>query len=225
MNIVEQLTETLGGLCGDCQQKLKSLVGSQKYNASVRSPREAAIFLLAERIANENNMTRHEMKYGGKEPRCVKARLDFMREAVKGGFKKSEIDRSLGMHPGGTHWLLKTNKVPELKFPKPVRVPGKNFRPADCDEAEKNRRGYTNARSKVRLDGSERLVEGDWRRRKRSLRERSGGQCENIWAGHRCLKAAVDAHHIIRRSKWRDDRLSNLMDVCRECHKLLGGGK
>lgn len=111
-----------------------------------------------------------------------------------------------------------------LMYPKPVRLKGKNIRRADCDEAEKQKRGYTNPRSIVRHDGSEILFKEDWRARVQELRVRSGGVCEEIvpfTSGNRCWKAAADPHHKMKRSVRRDDRLSNLKDLCREHHDLL----
>ena len=112
----------------------------------------------------------------------------------------------------------------QLMFPKPKRLKGRNCRPADRDEAEKKRRGYKHPRSVVRLDGSEVLHGADWRKRRDELRERSDGRCEETvpyTSNQRCWKEAADPHHIVCRSKWRDDRLSNLQALCRDHHDLL----
>jgi hypothetical protein len=95
----------------------------------------------------------------------------------------------------------------------------------------KARLGYKDAKSRVYIGGRERLVGKDWIKRKKQLAERSGGRCERLfkanwgWTGlpnRRCGNQADDAHHIHLRSKERDDRLSNLLHVCRfPCHADL----
>lgn len=97
-------------------------------------------------------------------------------------------------------------------------------------QSKKNRTGVTPA----------------WRQKKAELRDRSGGQCEvrlshreigELWQRSerdafrfaeprlheperwRCLVAARDAHHVVKRSQGRDDRLENLLHVCRRCHE------
>src|SRR5579885_25140 len=106
-----------------------------------------------------------------------------------------------------------------LLFPKPERTKGRGCRVSYRDEEAKRRLGYTNPLSFVRRDGSEVLRGEDWARRMRELGERSGGKCEV----QRCIYRAVDAHHIVMRSRKRDDRLANLLDVCRSCHRSLDG--
>lgn len=88
------------------------------------------------------------------------------------------------------------------------------------DAAEKQRRGYTDPKSFVRNDGSERLYGLDWIRRRRELYRRAQGQCEYVNIS-RCTMDAADPHHIKPRSKGRDDRLSNLQALCRYHHDLL----
>jgi hypothetical protein len=94
----------------------------------------------------------------------------------------------------------------------------------------KRERGYKHAKSKVFASGREILQGLDWTRRVKELAERSGGRCENIikgnWGyygipGGRCIRAADDPHHLQLRSKLRDDRMENLLAVCRTCHELL----
>ena len=83
------------------------------------------------------------------------------------------------------------------------------------DEETKRKRGYVEAKSVVKMDGSERLVGRDWKRRKQELAARSGGRCEWVNSdGERCRSAARDPHHIIERSRHRDDRAENLLAVC-----------
>ena len=110
----------------------------------------------------------------------------------------------------------------QLAFSKPQKKRGQNCVAWLRDDAEKQRRGYTDPRSFVRLDGSEVLHRVDWLKRKQELGERSGGRCEYMdEVGFRCVWDADDPHHIIPRSKKRDDRLSNLVALCRGCHRAL----
>ncbi len=63
--------------------------------------------------------------------------------------------------------------------------------------------------------------------------ERCGGRCEQIVSPAmefygpelRCRADADDAHHVIRRSVKRDDRLENLKALCRYHHDLLDSRK
>jgi hypothetical protein len=98
------------------------------------------------------------------------------------------------------------------------------------DPELKRIRGYTDPKSFVRTDGSEVLHGEDWKKRKQELWFRCGGQCEYIYPNKaRCRGDCVDPHHIKPRWPVRDDRLDNLLGLCREHHKLLdkrkiGGG-
>ena len=69
-------------------------------------------------------------------------------------------------------------------------------------------------------DGREWLRGKDWEARKRELWARCGGRCEGIvpFSGLRCWHEAQDPDHVIPRRTARDDRLSNLMALCRDCH-------
>ena len=98
------------------------------------------------------------------------------------------------------------------------------------DPEEKRRRGYSDPKSFVRIDGSEVLHGWDWTTRKEELFKRCKGKCEWIVdAGldgavimvYACGKDIADPHHIKPRSKGRDDRLSNLQALCRYHHDLL----
>jgi len=101
------------------------------------------------------------------------------------------------------------------------------------DPDKKRRRGYTDPKSFVRVDGSEVLFRKDWTRRKNELLVRSGGRCEQIvqvnhadgggW--ERCRSQAADPHHKVKRSKRRDDRLENLEALCRFHHDRKDGRK
>jgi len=90
------------------------------------------------------------------------------------------------------------------------------------DEVEKQKRGYRDKSSIVRPDGSEILVGKDWLKRKAELWARAGGRCERILSdGRRCRNEAHDPHHMTPRSKGRDDRMTNLIALCRGCHNLV----
>lgn len=83
-------------------------------------------------------------------------------------------------------------------------------------------RGYKEATSYVREDGSEVLKGKDWMKRKRELWARCGGRCEfAIGRNLRCQSEAHDPHHKIERSEHRDDRLSNLIALCRMHHETF----
>lgn len=89
---------------------------------------------------------------------------------------------------------------------------------------EKVRRGYRDKDSIVWADGREKLKGYDWVKRVKELRKRSGGRCEFIIEDtppRRCTMVAVDPHHQIKRSVLRDDRIENLLHVCRFHHRLL----
>ena len=76
-------------------------------------------------------------------------------------------------------------------------------------------------------DGREWLEGDDWDERRFELLQRSRGQCEytvsSAMDGHvsRCRRDAEDPHHRILRSIRRDDRMSNLLAVCRHHHRIL----
>lgn len=118
----------------------------------------------------------------------------------------------------------------QLAFPKPKRTKGRGCRVSDRDEAAKARLGYTNPRSFVRLDGSEVLYGEDWKKRKQEIWERGAGRCERLICPggpsdapmKRCQTEMHDPHHIIKRSKRRDDRTVNLVGLCRMHHDLQG---
>ena len=104
-----------------------------------------------------------------------------------------------------------------------------------CKDAElKRQRGYTDPKSYVRNDGSEVLHRKDWQFRVAELWQRCRGVCEQSCAEIlyqnaagvisrevRCRVPAQEPHHIIRRSKARDDRLQNLQALCHFHHSLL----
>ena len=83
----------------------------------------------------------------------------------------------------------------------------------------KRARGYSDPKSIVWADGREVLRGKDWTHRVFELMQRAGNRCQ--WAesaGGRCPKDADDPHHVKQRSKGRDDRLENLLALCREHH-------
>jgi hypothetical protein len=84
------------------------------------------------------------------------------------------------------------------------------------------KRHFKNPNSFVFKDGREWLEGADWDDRRFELLQRCRGICEYlIQDDHRCLREAADPHHKILRSIARDDRLSNLMAVCRHHHRVL----
>ena len=94
-----------------------------------------------------------------------------------------------------------------------------------ADRAKTIAQQYLDPKSFMRADGSEVLAGEDWKARIENLRQRCGGQCEHRdvagpWS-IRCTREAQDPHHIIRRSVKRDDRLANLLALCRFHHDLL----
>lgn len=101
-----------------------------------------------------------------------------------------------------------------------------------ADRQATEARNFVERKSYVAADGREVLYGLDWKRRVKELRERCGGRCEFV-NGHvedgneevigifRCVREAADPHHIKLRSRGRDDRLSNLLAVCRHHHQIL----
>lgn len=64
------------------------------------------------------------------------------------------------------------------------------------------------------------LTGNAWREMNRLIYDRGNGVCE-------CCeqREMEDAHHIIFRSKHRDDRETNLIGLCRQCHDLYAHGE
>lgn len=136
----------------------------------------------------------------------------------------------------GERLKAKRSTVSGLAFPKPVKRKGRGCAGYLRDSAAKERLKYTNPDSFVRRDGSEVLKGEDWDKRKEELAQRSGGICECpvivgggvrqltpgvVGTRSRCFNPARDPHHKIRRSRGRDDRLSNLEHLCGFHHDLL----
>jgi hypothetical protein len=100
------------------------------------------------------------------------------------------------------------------------------------DKQATAKKKFCNPKSYVAPDGREVLYGGDWALRLQELRERCGGRCEHVVDKGidsfteaaieiRCKSEAQDPHHVIPRSKKRDDRLGNLLAICRRHHILL----
>lgn len=60
------------------------------------------------------------------------------------------------------------------------------------------------------------LASREWALKKAAVRERSGGLCEN------CGRAATQTHHKTY-DRLYNERLDDLMDVCRPCHAFFSG--
>lgn len=70
----------------------------------------------------------------------------------------------------------------------------------------------------------------NWKKVKIALNERSGGNCERMipWVHPRtqthsisaCWQRATDPHHILAQSQGGKDALSNLLHLCRSCHRF-----
>jgi hypothetical protein len=98
------------------------------------------------------------------------------------------------------------------------------------DREAKERLGYIDPRTRVYFDGRERLYGKDWFLRKQEVWLRGYGHCEKDIssaemriadkAAIRCRSEMHDPHHIITRGKKRDDRLNNLIGLCRLHHDL-----
>lgn len=93
----------------------------------------------------------------------------------------------------------------------------------------KRKRGYTDPKTIVRVDGSEVLHGKDWATRKDELWNKAGGRCEynipDMWPNEgfspqRCSETSGDPCHIVPRHPRRDDRLENLKFYCRRHHEL-----
>jgi hypothetical protein len=85
-------------------------------------------------------------------------------------------------------------------------------------------RKFRSKRSYVAPDGREVLYGVDWKARSKECIERDGHCMKKVSAGCigyiRCYENAnLAAHHIIHRSKLRDDRLENLTTRCLAHHK------
>lgn len=50
------------------------------------------------------------------------------------------------------------------------------------------------------------------------VEERSGGICEFVWDGVRCVWPATEKHHVLARSQGGKHTKENLLDGCGFCH-------
>ena len=79
-------------------------------------------------------------------------------------------------------------------------------------------------RSRIRVlpDGREKCTGYQWTKRVRELKKRAEGFCEAeaILDGHprHYIGDEGDPHHVIKRSKARNDSLKNLLWICRAAH-------
>jgi hypothetical protein len=90
-----------------------------------------------------------------------------------------------------------------------------------ADREATEARKFQDPHSFVFKDGREWLEGKDWDARRFELLVRCHGQCENIIGGHRCWRECADPHHVELRSIKRDDRIENLLALCRPCHRAL----
>lgn len=93
------------------------------------------------------------------------------------------------------------------------------------------------SRLRILPDGREITSGYQWEKRKKELRERAGGWCEAgeefplllheapLIEGHpnHFIGDDGDPHHVIKRSKARDDRLQNLRWICHAAHQEIHG--
>lgn len=82
---------------------------------------------------------------------------------------------------------------------------------------------FEHPKSRVLKDGRLILFGADWLEQKVALFLRSNGKCERwdvLGRPHDafCYGIAEEAHHIIARSKGRDDRMPNLAGLSHACH-------
>lgn len=91
------------------------------------------------------------------------------------------------------------------------------------DFEAKQRLGYKERLTKVFYDGREVLKGRDWQKRVRELKTRDRQKCQiaRLVPGRKCSNKGTDPHHVRARSDSRDDRLENLILLCRECHRFI----
>lgn len=58
-----------------------------------------------------------------------------------------------------------------------------------------------------------------WKKRRRELFDRASGRCERCRVVFYTL-SDLHAHHMVKRSKHRDDSLANLLALCFKCHGM-----
>ena len=83
---------------------------------------------------------------------------------------------------------------------------------------------FRNKSSRVLLDGREILGRLDYNDRKLEIWKEQGGACANNFRPHMILRwQDGELHHVMKRSKLRDDRKSNLKLLCWYCHRKEHG--
>lgn len=95
-----------------------------------------------------------------------------------------------------------------------------------ADKQLTEQRQFVERKSYVASDGREVLYKLDWKRRVKQLEARCGGRCEHIFKTSegeemRCSRPAAHPHHLVKRSKGRDDRISNLAALCVFHHRAM----
>lgn len=97
-----------------------------------------------------------------------------------------------------------------------------------ADKQLTQQRQFVERKSYITKDGREVLYGLDWKRRVKQLEARCGGRCEymipdlaegGVPEGFRCAREAAHPHHRVKRSKGRDDRLENLVALCKKHHR------
>lgn len=95
---------------------------------------------------------------------------------------------------------------------KAARISRKLFR---VDQIATQNAHFKDSESYVCWDGREVLKGIDWKNRVEEVCQRDKGMCQWCPEPHSC---DGDVHHIVKRSKLRDDRMGNLSWVCRQFH-------
>jgi hypothetical protein len=102
------------------------------------------------------------------------------------------------------------------------------------DKAATEARQFKHPKSRVMLDKREILFGLDYKRRVREVEELDGYRCQRVIARLPLDLPGIEAHaiktcgapsngrphHLVKRSKLRDDRASNLSCRCDNCHRL-----
>jgi hypothetical protein len=87
-------------------------------------------------------------------------------------------------------------------------------------------KAYKSNRSHMTVDGRELLYDEDWQLRKWEVWCRGKGLCETHLVPELrhlplCRNRMDDPHHLVPRSKGRNDSLDNLAGLCRMHHRML----
>jgi 5-methylcytosine-specific restriction endonuclease McrA len=90
-------------------------------------------------------------------------------------------------------------------------------------EAKKSKR-FRCKYSYLDLNGGEHLAGVDWKNRVRECFERDRGRCQVVSGSFNsdfCDRPAVHPHHKTPKGKGGDDKLSNLMSICWDHHRMV----